>query len=417
MKSSSTVDGLHIFGGEKAFASAVHVGRPNVGSISRVLQLVEGALERRWLSNDGPLVQTFEGMIKERLGVSHVVATSNATIALELVLRACCQEGEVIVPSYTFIATAHAVKWSGLTPVFADVDPKTHHLSVESIASRLSERTAAILPVHLWGGSSAAAEIELFAESHNIPLLFDAAHAFACSVAGRKVGTFGAAEVFSFHATKFINCGEGGAITTNDGELARKLKLMRNFGFTGYDRVECLGTNAKMNEFSAAMGIASLESLESIVGANRENWECYRDMLRAVPGLQLHEPGPNTVQNYQYVIVEVDENSTSLTRDELVAVLHEENVFARRYFAPGCHRMEPYASLGNSNDALANTRSLADKVMALPTGTNISQQDIQKIGRILLQAIEQAQDVRLALRNRPSLTPPIPIVSHPPRSI
>lgn len=391
---------LSLLGGQPAFDQPLHVGRPNIGDKRRFLQLAEEALDRRWLSNDGVILKQFEARLQELLGVRHVIAVSNATIGLELAFRAVMgdRKGEVIVPSFTFVATAHVPAWCGCTPVFADVDLTTHQLTAESVERCLTDKTVAIMPVHLWGACQVTPELEALAAKHGVPVLFDAAHAFSTSLGGKKVGHFGAAEVFSFHATKFINSGEGGAITTNDDDIAQRLRLMRNFGFAGYDKVVSLGTNAKMNEFNAAMGLTCLESLEEIIARNRANWQVYEAQISKLPGLSLYRYDPATEPNCQYVIVEVNEAQAGLSRDELVAVLHAENVMARKYFYPGVHRMEPYQTLQpEAWRGLPNTEILTHTVLALPTGTAVGETEIEGIGRILELAISNHREIKAAL--------------------
>ena len=174
--------------------------------------------------------------------------------------------------------------------------------------------------------------------------MYDAAHAFGCTHRDRRVGGFGAAEVFSFHATKFVNAFEGGAVTTNDDAMAQKMRLMRNFGFAGYDNVIYIGTNGKMTEVCAAMGLTSLESMEEFVVHNRVNHAAYAEYLADVPGIRLLPYDPSEQPNYQYIVIEVDAAEFGLTRDELLSMLHARNILARRYFYPGCHAMEPYRS-------------------------------------------------------------------------
>jgi dTDP-4-amino-4,6-dideoxygalactose transaminase len=346
------------------------------------------------------ILKQFEARLQELLGVRHVIAVSNATIGLELAFRAVVgdRRGEVIVPSFTFVATAHVPAWCGCTVVFADVDLTTHQLTAASVEGCLTDKTVAIMPVHLWGACQATPELEALAAKHGLPILFDAAHAFSTSLGGKKVGHFGAAEVFSFHATKFINSGEGGAITTNDDDLAQRLRLMRNFGFAGYDKVVTLGTNAKMNEFNAAMGLTCLESLEEIIARNRANWQAYETQLSKLPGLSLYRYDPATEPNCQYVIVEVDEAQAGLSRDELVAVLQSENVMARKYFYPGVHRMEPYQTLQpDAGHRLPNTEILTRTVLALPTGTAVGEAEIAVIGRIFETAMFRTAEVKAAL--------------------
>lgn len=397
---------LAVLGREKTFATPLHVGRPNLGDRAAFLRRVEEALDRRWLSNDGPLAHRFEEMLRERLGVTHALVMCNATVALELVIKALGIDGEVIVPAYTFVATAHSVYETGSSPIFADIKPGTHHLNVEATERLITGRTRAIMPVHLWGEPVDVDAFESLAKKHGLKLLFDAAHALGGEHQGRAIGNFGDAEVFSFHATKFVNSGEGGAVTTNDDELARRMRLMRNFGFAGYDTVIAPGTNAKMCEFNAAMGITNLEAMDSFVARNRENHEAYARHVGALPGFRLFQYQAKHRPNYQYVIFEVDEERTQLTRDELVAVLQEENVFARRYFFPGCHRMEPYRTL-MPDVHLPETDRVCGSVIAFPTGTAVDESIIAQIADILRRALENVEAVRAAVKKRPA--PPLPI--------
>ena len=226
---------LAIFGGEPAFNEILHVGRPNIGDRKKLIARLNAILDRRWLTNNGPVVQEFEERLAEFLGVRHVITVVNATIGLELVIRALKLTGEVIVPAFTFVATAHALQWQEITPVFSDIDPATHNLDPACIERMLTPRTTGIIGVHVWGRPCDIEALEAIARKHNLALLFDAAHAFGVSHRGRMIGQFGQAEVFSFHATKFFNTFEGGAIATNNDDLAEKLRLMRNFGFSGME--------------------------------------------------------------------------------------------------------------------------------------------------------------------------------------
>ena len=287
VSSIHSTDGLAIFGGKPAFSEPLHVGRPNQGDRERLFARLGEMLDRNWLSNNGPFVQELEQSIAEHVGVRHCVAMCNATVALEIAIRALELSGEVIVPSMTFVATAHALQWQQITPVFCDIDPHTHTLDPES-----GRRTD--YPAHQrhhrrspLGPALRRRIARRDCRPRGLALLFDAAHAFSCSHRGRMIGGFGAAEVFSFHATKFFNTLEGGAVVTNDDQLARKIRLMKNFGFAGYDNVTYIGTNGKMTEASAALGLTSLESLEEIRAVNRRNHRLYCDVLRDVPGISV----------------------------------------------------------------------------------------------------------------------------------
>ena len=384
----SRIDELAVFGGRASFTEPRHVGRPNVGDRGRLHALIDGAVERRWLANDGPLVAEFEGRVAELVGIDHCVATANATAGLQLVARALGLTGEVIMPAFTFIGTAHAMSWLGLTPVFAEIDPRTHNVDPAAVQRLITPATSAILGVHLWGRPCDIAGLQDVADRHGLALLFDAAHALGCSHDTRPIGAFGQAEVFSFHATKVASAAEGGAVTTRDPQLAARVRSMRNFGFAGYDRVRGIGTNAKMNELSAAMGLTSLDALDQFIAVNRDHAARYAAALAGIPGVRLIDYPAHERHNYHYVVAEVDDRAL---RDGLVTVLHAENVLARRYFAPGCHRMEPYAATGAS---LPLTEALADRVLVLPTGTAISDRDIDIVTAIIGLSVEHAADIR-----------------------
>jgi dTDP-4-amino-4,6-dideoxygalactose transaminase len=382
------VSDLALFGGKPAFDNKLHVGRPNIGDREKLLERINDMLDRRWLSNRGKFVQEFEQKVAEYLGVKHCIAICNGTVALELVIRALGLQGEVIVPSFTFIATAHALQWQEITPVFCDINPETHTLNPWRVESMITPRTSGIIGVHLWGQPCDVEALTEIASKHHLKLMFDASHALGCSYRGQMIGSFGQAEVFSFHATKFINSFEGGAIATNDDELNQKIRLMKNFGFSGYDNVIYLGTNGKMSEASAAMGLTSLESAEKFIEVNRRNYKCYQSGLANIPGVQLLSVDESEKNNYQYIVLEIDAQEAGITRDLLLKILHAENVIARRYFYPGCHRMEPYRSyFPHAGLLLPETEKLAQKVLVLPTGTAIGENEIQEICSIVRYSV------------------------------
>jgi dTDP-4-amino-4,6-dideoxygalactose transaminase len=389
---------IAIFGNPPAFNEKVHVGRPNIGSRERLQWLINDMLDRNWLTNNGPYVQDFERRIAQFVGVTHCVAMCNATVSLEIAIRALGLTGEVIVPSFTFIATAHALQWQEITPVFCDIDPRTHNIDPRQVEKMITPRTTGIIGVHTWGRPCDIEALDALAQRRNLKLLFDAAHAFGCSYKGEIIGGFGCCEILSFHATKFFNTFEGGAVLTNDDELAEKMRLMRNFGFRGNDNVIYLGTNGKMTEVCAAMGLTSLESVTDFICRNRSNFETYSKVLAGIPGLSLMSYDRTQPTNYQYVVVEVDEVDSGLTRDELIAVLVSENVLARRYFFPGCHRMEPYRSFfPNAGILLPETEKLCNRIMVLPTGTAVDDETISIICCILRLAIENSSAVNQRL--------------------
>lgn len=387
MKTTLSHRELAILGGEPLFKEPLHVGRPNVLERELFLKRVEEILDRNWLTNNGPVVREFERSIAEYLGVKHCIAVCNATIGLELAIRAAGLKGEVIVPSYTFVATAHALQWQEITPVFADIDPATHTLDPGVIERLITPRTTGIVATHLWGQACNVDALTEIARKHGLQLLFDAAHAFGSTYKGRRIGNFGRAEIFSFHATKFLNSFEGGAITTNDDSLAERIRLMKNFGFKGFDNVIYIGTNGKMTEVCAAMGLHNLKRIDELIAINRQNYESYRDGLKDIPGLRLLEIGRGEAANFQYIVVEVDEEVFGVSRDDLVKVLHAENVLARKYFWPGCHRMQPYRSYyPNAGLLLPKTNEVASRVIVLPTGAAISEEGIYSVCSVIREA-------------------------------
>lgn len=389
---------LAVLGGAPTFAEPLHVGRPNLGDRARLQERIDALLDRRWLTNGGPFVREFEQRLAQFLGVKHCIATCNATTALMLASRALGMTGEVIMPSFNFVAAAHALQWQGTTPVFADIDPRTYNLDPRHVERHITPRTTGLLAVHLWGRACDTAALAGIARRHGLKLLFDASHAFGNTHGGVRLGGFGDAEVFSFHATKFLNAFEGGAVATNNDQLARKLALMKNFGFTDYDQVDHLGINGKMTEICAAMGLTSLESFDEFVAVNRRNYLAYHAALDALPGLRVLSLPENEQGNYQYVIVEIDETGCALTRDELIQVLHAENILSRRYFHPGCHRMEPYRSAPPAGGwLLPETEKLSNRVLTLPTGTAVGFAEIAVVSEIIQFALKNAEAIRAHL--------------------
>jgi dTDP-4-amino-4,6-dideoxy-D-glucose transaminase len=389
MKATATE--LAILGGPPAFAEPLHVGRPNVGDREEVLRAIGEAIDERWLSNNGDKLLAFEQRLSDQLDGLHCVATCNATLGLQIVLRALGVEGEVVLPALTFVATAHAVAWERLTPVFADVDPETLCMGPVEAVARIGPTTGALLGVHLWGRSADPEGMERLARERDLPLVFDAAHALSCSRDGRPLSGFGDAAVLSFHATKVANSFEGGVVVTADPELAERVATMRNFGFVDEDEIVGLGTNAKMSEAAAAMGLASLDALPDFLAANRRNYLAYEDALAEVPGVRLLPLDPEQA-NCHHITIAVDPAAAGLDRDALRTVLVAENVLARRYFYPGCHRVPPYSQ--GPVPELPVTDAALERCLSLPTGTAVSAEDVTRIGRVIGLAVASAPELR-----------------------
>ncbi len=373
-----TLDDLALWGGNPEFSEKLHVGRPNIGDRTKLFDRINDMLDRRWLTNNGPYVQELEKKIQAYTGVRNCIAVCNATVGLEIAGRAIGLNKEVIVPAFTFVATAHSLQWQEITPVFCDLDSKTHNLDPKQVEALITPNTTGIVGVHVWGRPCAVEALTEIAQKHNLKLMFDAAHAFGCSHQGKMIGNFGDVEVYSFHATKLFNTFEGGAIVTNNDELANKIRLMTNFGFVGYDQVTLLGTNGKMSEISALMGVTNLESLDEFIERNLQNYLHYKKGLVGLPGVKLVTFDEAEKNNYQYIVLEIDESIASISRDQIVQILHKENILARRYFYPGCHEMEPYVS-HLPRPSLPATEKLTKQTLCLPTGTAIDEETIRRI--------------------------------------
>jgi len=346
------------------------VGRPNLPDFDDFVERARQIWDTGRLTNNGPMVRELENKIAEKLQVANVICVANATLGLEVVARALELTGEVIMPSWTFVATAHAMSWIGLKPVFVDV--KGHHLDPGLVEKAITPETSAILHVHVWGQPGPLEDLYWIAAKHKLNFICDAAHAFGCSRDGQPLGDSGDAEVFSFHATKFFGTFEGGAITTNDDRLAQRCRQMRNFGFWDYDMVGTLGTNAKMSEIHAAFGLSLWKQVGSLASANRANFILY---MQRLGNIMVRYSGEH--QNYQYIVIEVD------NRDKAMDALYNVGIHARRYFYPGVHRMFPY---GDTRLSLPNTERLAQRTLCLPTGPSVTPEDITQICDIVEKA-------------------------------
>ena len=395
LKEKEIQEELAIFGGRPKFDPPLHVGRPNLGNRERLFERMTSLLDRRQLSNNGPFVQEFEKRIREKTGVTNCIAVVNATIALEVTAKAMGFKGEVIVPSFTFVATAHAMRWIGLDVVFADMLPDDHTIDPASVAKLITPRTTAIVATHVWGKPCRIMELTALAKRHNLHLIFDAAHAFGVKYNGTNIGHFGTAEIFSFHATKHINSFEGGAICTNDDQLAAKIRLMINFGFSGYDNVVCLGTNGKMHEASAAMGLTSLESFDETTNKNKRTSQVYERELRCLHGIRVLTHEPTNEPNYHYVVLEVNPYKAQINRDQLCDILVAEGVFARKYFWPGAHRAMPYRDEQPEADThLPVVGMLSARVLVLPNSANLDERDVSTICGIIKHAVHNAASIK-----------------------
>lgn len=380
---------LALFGGKPAFSESLHVTKPNRLGEARFKELIVDVFESGWYTNNGALVQELERKLETFLQVNNCILTCNGTQAMAIALHAFGLKGEVILPSYTFVSTAHCLLLNGLKPVFCDIDKDSLSLDLDLCESLITPETSAIIPTHIWGRVNNVSEIEDFCKKHNLRLIFDAAHAFGTSEREQMVGSFGEAEVFSFHSTKTFQTFEGGAVTTNDSKIASKLRSLRNFGFIDYDVVGGIGTNAKMSEINAAMGLANLEVFPQILSKNKTVYETYRRQISEIDGIDFLDFPESNSPNYHYIVVLIDEEKLGMTRDDILQILHRENVVARKYFYPGCHRMPPH-SQSDCVLSLPVTESVCSKVLVLPGGATLTVSDVEKVSDILRFVVDNS---------------------------
>lgn len=382
--SKTHCDDLAVFGGVPMFSDELHVNRPHAGDLAHFQIRLKTIWQNRWFTNDGPMVREMELRLANYLQVEHCVATSNGTAAMALLVQALGLSGDVIMPSFTFISTAHVLILAGVRPVFCDIDLVSHNLSVEHCKRLVSPATSAVIPTHIWGNACDIEALQTLCGARNIPLIFDAAHAFGSTIRGRPVAGFGTADVFSFHATKIFHTFEGGAITTNDAALADRLRNMRNFGFDGYDKVDMVGTNAKMSEVHAAMGLTNLDEFAHTLRQCSTVFETYQTELASVPGVTPVDSNPDAGSNRYYFPVMLDAGAFGMSRDLLLQVLQAEGVLARRYFYPGCHAAGPNQALYPQAEAsLPATVEVCRNILVLPSGPEVSVDDVRRVCGLL----------------------------------
>jgi dTDP-4-amino-4,6-dideoxygalactose transaminase len=356
---------------------------------------MRGIIDRQYYTNHGPLVRELETRLESFLRVKNAVTVTNATVGLYLAYLGLGLEGKILMPSFTFVAAAQAAVLAGLDPVFCDVDPSTHQMTPASAERALEARVSAVCPVNLWGGAVDVPALGDWARSHDVPLIFDSAHGFGVERTEGKLGRFGRAEIFSFHATKIMAATEGGCVCTDDDELAERIRNMRsNYGIRRPMSVR-LTVNARLSEAQGAIALLNLEGIDSHTANNRAIFESYRSALETVPGVRLVEPSNVSRSNYQYVVLEIAEDLYGMSRDLLWSVLRAEGVRARRYFKPGIHRSVPFDTLYPQYvGALPVTDSLCGTVMQLPIGARVTTEDAERIGGLICDAHAHADGLR-----------------------
>ena len=350
-----------------AFAQPVYVTRPLLPAFETYAEALRGIWERQWLTNKGPLHDALEQALCAHLRVSHLSLVSSGTTALMLALRAFELAGEVITTPFTSPATVNAITWCGLTPVFADVDPRTLTLDPAAVERAVTRRTAALVPVHVYGMPCAVDALQEIAAQHRLRVIYDGAHAFGAEIGGRSLVAHGDATILSFHATKLFNTAEGGAVVARDPDTKQRIDLLRHLGFENETTFTLPGINGKMSELAAALGLANLEHVETEHHARGEIAAVYHQRLVGTEGITIVEPAADVRPSRLYFVLRVDKDRCPRSRDDLCAGLNGFNIFPRRYFYPLCTAIPSYQKLPSADPRnLPVATRAAEEVMCLP---------------------------------------------------
>lgn len=358
----------------------IQVTRSSMPDFQEYANEIKDLWDSHWLTNMGTKHRMLESQLLSYLKVSEITLFANGHLALESIIAAMELEGEIITTPFTFASTTHAIVRNGLKPVFCDINPKNYTLDVEKIEDLITEKTSAVLPVHVYGNVCDVDRIEKIAKKHNLKVIYDAAHTFGVTVNGRGIGSYGDASMFSFHATKVFNTIEGGAVTYNDFLLHRILDDLKNFGISDQNTVHYVGGNAKMNEFQAAMGICNLRHVDDEIMKRKKVVERYVKNLENIPGIKLSLTQPGVESNYAYFPVVFDDYT--LSRDEVFEKLKEHDIIARKYFHPLTSSFECYSHLYDIEETPV-AKFIAERVLTLPLYADLALEDVDRICTII----------------------------------
>jgi dTDP-4-amino-4,6-dideoxygalactose transaminase len=387
-----------ILGGKPAFRELVPMVRPVLPTFSELADGIESILTTGMVTK-GRFMREFEQAISEHLGVKHAVAVSSCTSGMMLTHKTLELSGDVIVPSFTFMATVSALIWAGLRPIFADVDRATNNLDPAAAEAAITPQTTAIVAVHQFGNPADIAGLQEVAKRHGLKLIFDAAHGFGARFQGEPVGKQGDVQIYSLSPTKLLITGEGGIVATNNDDLAAKIRMGREYGNDGnYDSVFA-GLNARMPEFNALLGLHSLENLENAAHNRNETAALFQDVLGRLPGIGLQYVRPGDRHSYRELSITVEQQAFGLTRDELALALAAENVDTRKYYEPPVHKQTAYRSYYNGRP-LPNTDWLSSHSLSFPMWSNMSTEITLGICEAVQRLHENAPLIRKKLATR-----------------
>lgn len=361
----------------------INVTRSSMPSFMEYVKMIEPLWDSAWITNMGKYHKELEKKLKDYLNVQNISLVCNGHMALELTIQALGLTGEVITTPFTFISTTHAIVRNGLEPVFCDINLDDYTMDVSKIEDLITEKTSAIIPVHVYGNICNTEEIERIAKKYNLKVIYDAAHAFGVKINGQAIGNFGDASTFSFHATKVFNTIEGGGVTFKDEVIGEKLYNLKNFGIRNEELVVEVGANAKMNEFQAAMGICNLKHINNEIEKRKAVLERYRQRLANINGIKLLEPQKGVESNYAYFPVVFNEEILGFNRDNVYEELKRNNIFSRKYFYPltsdeACFKNK-YRKIN-----VENARYISKNILVLPLYADLSLDNVDKICNLII---------------------------------
>lgn len=356
----------------------IFVTRSSMPPLEDYVEEIRDLWSTHMLTNMGVKHKELEKQLKEYLGVENVSLMVNGHLALELAIQAMDLTGEVITTPFTFASTTHAIVRNGLTPVFCDINPETYTIDADKIEALITDKTTAIVPVHVYGNICDVEKIETIAKRYGLKVIYDAAHAFGESYKGKGIGSYGDASMFSFHATKVFNTIEGGAVCFSDEEFGLDLYRLKNFGIRGPEKVDYVGSNAKMNEFQAAMGLCNLRYVDGEIEKRKLVHEWYVERLSDILGIQLMKQLEEVEYNYAYFPVVFDEKVFGATRNEVFDALAKENIFARKYFYPLTNTYDCFHGKYDVNETPIALR-ISKRVLTLPMYADLDEMAVDKI--------------------------------------
>lgn len=372
---------------KQKFEEPIYVTRPLMPDYQAYTKKLEEVWESKWLSNGGEQHKQLENELRIYLEAPYISLFNNGTTALTLAIQALRLQGEVITTPFSFPATTHSLAWNGITPVFCDIDPVSMTIDPTRIEQLITNRTTAILGVHVYGIPCHIREIQDIADKHGLRVIYDAAHAFGTKIDGKSIGEFGDISMFSFHPTKLFHTAEGGGLTTNDPHIKARLDLLKNFGIKNEVEVTMPGINGKMNEISALMGRCVLPLVEQEMNRRAEIRDIYRREFRDVEGLETVDVPENVKNSQQYMVVRIDADKFGVARDEVYSYLREFNVYSRKYFYPLISNYPCYKQLPSAGEeALPVAAMVSQEVLCLPFYGDLKDDEVHRICELIKKA-------------------------------